>query len=165
MTPQIQAWVKKAKEKYLNFPAFILEIGSLDINGGVRHFFTDAKKYIGIDMQVGRGVDIVLNAHDIKDRFEKSSFDIVICLETLEHDNGFWITLANINYVLKEGGFFLCSTPTLGFPYHPYPKDYWRFTKDAYKEVIFKGYKILEMVEVKDEVGYPGICAIGQKTS
>ena len=163
MTKQIRDWIRGIKESLVVNPGRVLEIGSLDVNGEVREFFPDANEYIGIDMQKGAGVDIVINAHDIKKRFGENSFDTVVCLEMLEHDNAFWLTLRNIKWVLKKGGFFICSTPTINFPFHPYPKDYWRFTKEAYSDVIFKGYDLVKIDGVVDSEGSPGICAIGKK--
>ena len=165
MTPQIQQWVKKAKEDFIKSPGRVLEIGSLDVNGGIRHFFSDAEEYIGIDMKKGSGVDKVMAAKDILTVFGEESFNTILCLEMLEHDIAFWHTLDNIKKVLKKGGILLISTPTFGFPLHRYPKDYFRFGVDAYKEMIFKDFSILRLSEVKDREGNPGICCIGKKTS
>lgn len=165
MTPQIQHWVKKAKKDFIKSPRKILEIGSLDINGGVRKFFTDANEYVGIDMQEGKGVDKVLEAHDILKVWPKENFDIVLCLEMLEHDNAFWKTINDIHKILKRGGFLIISTPTFGFPLHRYPKDYFRFGEDAYREIFFKGFEIIRLSEVRDIENSPGICCIGKKIS
>jgi SAM-dependent methyltransferase len=163
MTPQIMAWVKHTKEKYIKHPGMVLEIGALDVNGNVREFFTDATKYIGIDIQHGKNVDVVLNAHDLLKVFSPSQFDTVLCLEMLEHDDNPLLTVQNIHSVLKPGGFFIVSTPTIGFPYHPYPKDYWRFTVDTYTDIFFKDMEILEIRELKDPVGNPGLIGLGKK--
>lgn len=163
MTPQIQQWVKLTKEDFIKFPGKILEIGSLDINGGVREFFADAEEYIGIDTQKGKGVDKLMEAHDIIKVWPEETFDTVLCLEMLEHDNAFWKTIENIRQVLKRGGFLIVSTPTFGFPLHRFPKDYFRFGEDAYREIIFKNYKILRLSEVRDIENSPGICCIGRK--
>ena len=163
MTPQIQQWVKQAKKDFIKSPGKVLEIGSLNINGGVREFFPDAKEYIGIDMQKGEGVDKVIEAHDILRVWPIESFDAVLCLEMLEHDNAFWKTVDNVHQVLKRGGILIVSTPTFGFPIHRYPKDYFRFGEDAYREIIFKDFEILRISEVKDSENSPGICCIGKK--
>lgn len=163
MTPQIQNWIKKIKKKYIATPGNVLEIGSLNINGGVRDFFPDAKKYIGIDMEKGKGVDKVLQAHNILKVWKPKTFDTVVCLEMLEHDNAPWITIDIVHQVLKPGGYLIVSTPTFGFPIHRYPKDYFRYGEDAYREIIFKGFKILNLVHVKDYLDQPGICCVGQK--
>jgi SAM-dependent methyltransferase len=165
MTPQIQAWVRQMKITYIFDPGAVLEIGSRNINGTVRQFFSDAKQYIGIDMESGEGVDIVTDSHnliyepDLRHKF----FDTIICLETLEHDIDPFETMYQINCMLKHNGFLLISTPTFGFPLHRHPKDYWRFGEDAYREVLFYGYEILNLAHVLDTVGSPGICCIGRK--
>lgn len=163
MTPQIQSWVMKAKKDFIKNPGRVLELGSLNINGSVKEFFSDAQEYIGIDIQNGEGVDKVLNAHNILVVFKKNSFDTIICCETLEHDINFWVTVSNIHKVLKQGGTLIITTPTFGFPLHRYPKDYYRFGEDAYKDLFFKGFKTLRFDFVKDIENSPGICCIGQK--
>lgn len=163
MTPQIQAWVKKAKKDFIKTPGRVLEIGSLNINGSVREYFIGSIDYIGIDSVKGLGVDKVLNSHNILREWGANSFNTVLCLEMLEHDDKPWITIENIKEVLKKGGFLIISTPTFGFPLHRYPKDYFRFGEDAFKEFFFKGIKILRLSLVKDNLGSPGICCIGQK--
>lgn len=163
MTPQIQAWVKKAKKDFIKSPGSILEVGSLNINGGVREFFKDAKNYIGIDATGGLGVDKIINSHDILKSWKPDTFDIVICLEMLEHDNAPWITINNLSSVLKKGGFLIVSTPTFGFPLHRYPKDYFRFGEDAFRDIIFLGFKVRRLGEVRDEENSPAIVCIGDK--
>ena len=163
MTPQIQQWVKKAKKDFIKSPGMVLDVGSLDINGSVREFFLDAKEYVGIDMMAGNGVDKVMEAHDILQVWKKETFDTVLCLEMLEHDSEFWITVDNIRNVVKKGGLLVVTTPTFGFPLHRYPKDYFRFGEDAYKEIIFKNFKILRLSGVRDIENSPGICCIGRK--
>lgn len=163
MTPQIQNWVKKAKSDFLKNPGRCLEIGSKDITGSVRSYFKDAKEYMGTDMERGFGVDLIINAHDLPKKFRKESFDVVLCHEMLEHDNQFWKTVKIMHNLLKKGGFLIVSTPTFGFPLHRHPKDYFRFGEDAYREIIFEGFKILRLDEVKDIKGSPAICCIGKK--
>lgn len=163
MTPQIQEWVKKSKDKYIKSPGKVLEIGSLNINGGIREYFNDAKQYIGIDLVKGHGVDKVLNAHDILKTWGAGTFDTVICLEALEHDNAPWITRDQIYKILRDGGYLIISTPTFGFPLHRFPKDYFRFGEDAFRDILFSGFKILKLEEVRDIENNPGIVCIGKK--
>ena len=163
MTNQIYSWVKKAKKDFIKNPGRILEIGSKNINGSVRDVFFDTKEYIGIDSEPGFDVDLVLDAHDILKRFKPSSFDVVLCLEMLEHDNAFWITIDIMKQVLKKGGFLIISTPTFSFPLHRHPKDFFRFGEDAFQEIFFAGFEILRLNEVRDEHNDPGICCIGKK--
>jgi len=163
MTPQIQDWIKKTKKLFINKPGRILEIGSKDITGSVREFFSDAGEYIGTDMERGFGVDVIIDAHDLLKKFRKNSFDVVICCEMLEHDNDPFKTINIMNQLVKKDGFLIVTTPTFGFPLHRHPKDYFRYGEDAYREIIFKGFKILKLDEVRDIEGNPAICCIGKK--
>ena len=145
-------------------PGRVLEIGSQDVNGSVRTFFQDAKEYIGIDMQEARGVDIVMNASGALDRFGVESFDTIICCEMLEHDLHFLDTVGQIHQMLKPGGMLIITTPTFGFPLHRYPKDYWRFGEDAYREVFFKGFHIFNIMHLDDAAGPNlSLVAVGKK--
>jgi SAM-dependent methyltransferase len=170
-------WLKKVRPKMPEFLGNVLEVGSLNINGSAREFFPKSQcgSYLGIDMIYGKDVDIQMNAHDIKDKFKEDSSDVVICLNTLEHDNKFWLTLDGINYVLKKGGYFVFCQPTYNFPIHKHPKDYWRVLEDGVREVIMEGFEIIDIEEVYSKKvvdpthrkGWRGInpifCALGRK--
>lgn len=163
MTPQIQDWVNRIKKQFINKSGKILEIGSLNVNGGIRFLFDDAKDYIGIDAQKGLGVDRVMSAHYIFRHWKPATFDMVICLETLEHDQKPWISLQQMYRVLKRGGYLIISTPTFGFPEHRYPKDYFRYGMDAFKDIFYKDFQILNLETVYDIENSPSICCIGKK--
>jgi len=163
MTPQIKNWAKKIKQLYIKKPGRVLEIGSKDVTGSIREFFTDANEYIGTDMERGFGVDKIIDAHDLLKHFKASSFDLVICNEMLEHDNAPWLTIEIMHKLVKKNGLLLISTPTFGFPLHRHPKDYFRYGEDAFREIIFKGFKILKLDEVKDSEGNPALCCLGKK--
>src|SRR5690349_17323732 len=137
MTPQIQSWIKKAKKDFIKNPGKVLEIGSKDITGSVKEFFLDSKEYIGIDSELGFGVDKILDAHDILKEWKPSSFDILICCEMLEHDSAPFTTFEIMEKAVKKNGYLIVTTPTFGFPLHRHPKDYFRYGEDAYREIIF----------------------------
>lgn len=163
MTRAIKQWVGLVKARFVPRPGRVLEIGSMDVNGSVRELFADATEYVGIDIAPGENVDVVLNGHEILDRFGPSSFDTILCLETLEHDDRPWLTIAAMHAALRPGGILLVSTPTFGFPEHRFPKDYYRYGRDAYTDVIFEGLELIELVFVMDPAMHPGICAVGRK--
>lgn len=70
-------------------------------------------------------------------------FDLVLCNSVLEHDPFFWKTLAEMKRVLN--GYLVIGVPAfvescgtvLGV--HRFPKDYYRFGIDAFREVMFEG--------------------------
>lgn len=134
----------------------VLEIGSRYVNGSVRPIiekFTHPKKYIGIDIEYGKYVDIILSAEKITEYFGEESFDVVIATELLEHVKDWRIVIENMKKVVRKGGYIYITTRSRGFPYHGYPHDYWRFDiKDIYK--IFSDF---EIIHLKKDPSAPGI--------
>lgn len=64
----------------------VLEVGSKYINGSVRSFverFLKPKEYLGIDVEPGKFVDMVVPAEDIVKCFGEESFDVIISTETV----------------------------------------------------------------------------------
>lgn len=59
----------------------VIEVGSRDINGGIRHLLNGAA-YTGLDLYEGPGVDIVTDAATWA---PPEPVDTVICCEVLEH--------------------------------------------------------------------------------
>ena len=170
MTSEIMSWIFSTRRKIPFQPGRVLEVGSKDVtydqNGSARIYFGDAKEYIGIDAEEGGSVDLVMESREITKHFELDSFDTVLCCEMLEHDVNFQTTINQIYDVLKKGGYLIITTPTFGFPLHRYPKDYWRFGEDAFREVFFAGFEILDLVHLDDAL-IPAknvtIAAIGRK--
>ena len=74
-------FVAAVKDKHPEFfqNKKVLEVGSLNINGTVRDFFTDCE-YVGCDLGEGPGVDIVCAGQDLD--FPDNSFDVVFCYQT-----------------------------------------------------------------------------------
>lgn len=104
-------YIASVREKYpLHFTnARVLEIGSLNINGTVRQFFTDCE-YIGLDVGPGKDVDLVCEGqnYDAPD----NTFHTVISSECFEH-NPYWKeTFANMIRLCKPNGLvvFTCAT-------------------------------------------------------
>lgn len=148
MTPKILAWAKGVRIRFPFQPGRILEVGSFDVNGSIRDAFPDSQEYVGTDMRAGPGVDQVINNRDLVSTFGPSSFDTVICCECLEHDLRFWDTVEQMRTILRPQGTLMITTPDLGFPYHGFPFDYWRFTEVAYVQVFFKDMEILDLVRL-----------------
>jgi SAM-dependent methyltransferase len=94
----------------------VLEIGSRNINGSVRHLFADAATYVGVDPVDGPDVDIVGDGATIEVLFD--SFDVVVCTEVLEHvdDTIAAAIIANAHRHLVPGGRFVmtCAGPGRG---------------------------------------------------
>lgn len=160
MSPQIQAWVQQVARKYILTPGHVLEIGALDVNGTVRQFFTDAKSYIGTDMEAGKNVDMVVDNSQLINRFIGTRFNTILACAVLEHDVKFWQTVFYLRTLLADGGYLLLTVPTFGFPLHRFPRDYWRFGEDAFREVFFEGMSILAINHVDNAAG-KDLCIAG----
>ena len=147
----------------------VLEVGSLNKNGTAKDVYKKYDSYLGIDIRDGKDVDMVMNGHDLKNNFDENIFDTVICMNTLEHDDKFWLTLEGISYVLKSGGYMIFCVPYFYFPEHNFPDDYWRMSESAVKDIIFNGFEVLSERKVyvmidRDITKYNHIVfAIGRK--
>ncbi len=109
----------------------ILDVGSYDVNGSYKHlFFDDKYKYIGLDMEKGPNVDIVLKNPYNWSEIETDSYDIVISGQAFEHIEFFWLTMAEMARVLKKDG-ILCIIAPNGFGEHRFPVDCYRFFSDG----------------------------------
>jgi len=93
----------------------VLEVGSLNINGSVRQFFTDCD-YIGIDIGQGRDVDIVCPGQEYN--APDSTFDTVISCECFEHNPEWVATFANMYRMVKPSGLIVMSCATTGRAEH-----------------------------------------------
>lgn len=89
----------------------VLEIGSLDINGGVRDLFLGCR-YIGLDVAPGRGVDVVCQGQDYD--APDGSFDVVLSCEAMEHNPHWRETFANMARLCRPGGLVLMTCATFG---------------------------------------------------
>jgi SAM-dependent methyltransferase len=96
-------------------PGRVLEIGSLDINGSVRPLFPTARRYHGIDLAPGSGVDEVADAADWR---APGEFDVVVSTEVLEHAPRWADILANAWEAVAPGGRLLMTCATDPRPAH-----------------------------------------------
>lgn len=87
----------------------VLEVGSLDINGSIRDQFENCF-YIGIDLDYGPGVDLVVAGQEAC--FTDNFFDTVISCECFEH-NPFWQQTFN-NMIRMCSGLVLFTCATEG---------------------------------------------------
>ena len=95
----------------------ILDVGSLDIQGGYNYsdIFNELNwEYTGLDYVDGDNVDIVVtdiyNWFEVEDR----TYDVVISGQFFEQLEFFWLTMSQIEKVLKPGGYVCIITPSDG---------------------------------------------------
>lgn len=112
----------------------IVEIGSLNVNGGLRDVIDEKFNYIGLDFVEGPGVDVVLD-DPYRLPFESESKDVIITSSCFEHSEMFWIVFLEFLRVLKPNGLIYLNAPSNGV-YHRYPVDCWRFYPDSGSALI-----------------------------
>lgn len=112
----------------------ILDIGSYDMNGTYRDLFQewDGVKidYKGCDMSEGPNVDIILKDVYHWDTMKDHSFDLVISGQVFEHVEYPWMTIKEIERVLKPSGYCMIIAPNAGVE-HKAPKDCYRYFSDG----------------------------------
>jgi len=111
--------------------ASILEVGSQAVNGSLRENALPTTKYVGVDIEEGEGVDLVVEPGKPLPVAD-DSFDFVMATSVFEHDPCFWITFLEMCRTAKDGGYIYVSAPSNGVV-HRYPQDNWRFYPDSGK--------------------------------
>lgn len=92
----------------------ILEIGSRDVNGGIRDLFP-GWDYLGIDTTDGPGVNVVADGATFD---TPKRFDVVVCCEVFEHTANWPKIVTNAAKLLKPGGVFMGTAAGPGRPAH-----------------------------------------------
>jgi len=106
----------------------VLEIGSKDYGStaSFREFYSGCE-YIGIDMEPGKNVDLVVDLTKGTAGLQKDYFALGICCSVLEHVRKPWVFAEHLTTVVRAGGALYMSVPWV-WRYHAYPDDYFRFS-------------------------------------
>jgi predicted SAM-dependent methyltransferase len=125
-------FIKDVNSKFDLKPRRVIDIGSKDRNLkiGARDMFPNSE-YIGVDMEQGSNVDMIADAYHLDKQFSRGRFDAVLCLHLFEHVAKPWLVFRQVDYLLPDDGLFYVSVPTIGYPIHNYPGDYWRALEHA----------------------------------
>ena len=107
----------------------IVELGAYDVNGSLRDFKPKGSEYVGLDIEAGPRVDVVIDPSQPLP-FESQTADFVLSASVFEHDRFFWTSFAEMCRITRPGGFIYVQAPSNG-PFHRYPRDYWRFYPDS----------------------------------
>jgi len=121
----------------------VIEIGSRDVNGTLRPYIESLKpvSYVGVDFEPGPGVDVICRAEDSLNVFGQGNFDVLISTEMIEHVRDWRRIIHNFKNLLRPEGVLLMTTRSIGYPYHGYPFDFWRYEVDDIK-LIFSDFAI-----------------------
>jgi SAM-dependent methyltransferase len=135
----------------------VIEVGARDFNGTVRPLIEryGPRKYLGVDIEMGPGVDEVCDACSLLDKYPANSFDLVVSTEMLEHVADWRLVTHNLKQLVKVGGVLIVTTRSVGFGYHGYPNDFWRFQQEDMR-ALFSDLMI-EVLEDDPSPGHPGV--------
>lgn len=98
--------------------------------------------YTTFDMEAGAQIDIVGDA--LNPPFKDASFDTIVATQVLEHVEKPWIVVAQMARILRSGGTCIITVPFL-VPYHAYPTDFFRYTKEGMESLLKnEGFTIIE---------------------
>jgi SAM-dependent methyltransferase len=133
----------------------IYDLGSQDVNGSYRPLFSVLTwHYVGLDMTIGKNVDVVLHTPYAWHEVASGSADVVISGQAFEHIQYFWITMLEVARVLKPAGICCIIAPSSG-PEHRYPLDCWRFYPDGMRSLAhFAQMEVLEATTQWEDNGY-----------
>lgn len=108
-------WKYVSQEFPTYFNENILEFGSYNINGTIKDFFKNYKKYVGIDWRSGPDVDVVGLAHVVKFDFQVKA---VLSASMLEHDPYWEKSLENMINHLQPNGILVLTWGAARNPQH-----------------------------------------------
>ena len=138
----------KIKEPILIVGSKIYDYDAKDIESYLN--LIGFKDCIGIDIESGKGVNVVANVCDIEHPFfteKENYFNTVICMEIMTHTPKPWLVGQNIDRVSTSNASLIVSECFVR-KISRMPSDYWRFTHDAFK-VLFENFKFDEALAMK----------------
>lgn len=164
MHPSVIEWVRGTLTSGDIAGKTVLEVGSCNVNGSVRHLFEALRpaRYLGVDVEDGIDVDQVVDCERLVETVG-GGWDVVVSTEMLEHVRDWRGCMRQLALAVKPGGLLIITTRSPGFPYHAFPEDHWRFTPDLMGQIMaeldFDAYAIPDT-----DPHSPGVFAIGRKS-
>lgn len=119
----------------------------LDVGCGEKPYYPFFKgkvdEYIGIDINRWSNVDIICSGEALA--FKDKMFDVILCVQTLEHLTEPKKALRECQRVLKSDGLLLLFVPSF-WPLHHAPHDYYRWTRYGIEiELRCVGFNYIEI--------------------
>ena len=104
-------------------------------------FLSYISQYIGVDITQNPRADKIVK-EDQRLPYKSEHFNIILSTQVFEHVENTEFYFSECLRLLGNGGFLILSTHGL-WPYHPYPSDYYRWTRIGLKEMIkSRGFNI-----------------------
>ena len=114
----------------------VLEIGSGKLVKGKEaysavHIFNDVAEFRQSDLNPDYGHE----ALDITAMEITQAYDLILCLNVLEHVYDYPSAVKNLHAALVDGGRLVVAVP-FAFPLHDEPHDYYRYTEFALRRML-----------------------------
>jgi SAM-dependent methyltransferase len=135
-------------------PRRVLEAGTLQALPGrsthLRARFPEIsdEDYVRMDIAGGPDVDVVADLHAMPAEWS-NRFDAFIANAVFEHLERPWLAAKEVFRVLAPGGLFMVATHQT-FPLHGYPRDFFRFSREALRLIFEDAGFIVEASEYSD---------------
>ena len=143
----------------------VVEAGAYNYNGSARDALSvhGPASYLGTDAQQGPGVDLVCAAEKLPVVLGDGAADVLVSTEMLEHAEDWRGAVTGMVQVLAPGGLLLLTTRGPGFPYHPHPGDFHRFTVDMMDAIAeAAGLEVIQL-EPDPDPSQPGVFLLARK--
>lgn len=123
----------------------------LDLGCGTMPYkvlFEPYTKYYGADLEANNQADLIIDQRTGSVDYSSHLADVIISTQVLEHVDSPTAYLNEAHRLCKESGILLISTHGM-WPYHPVPKDYWRWTLSGLNKLLQDNYwEIVEQYSV-----------------
>ena len=117
-------------------PLRIADVGSYDVNGCLKPIFNKKPwTYTGIDIAPGPNVDVIVPVDGRWENISPRSFDVAVCVSTLEHARRPWNLMREISRILCAGGLLFAAAPYM-WPEHLNPIDCWRILPEGMRTIL-----------------------------
>ncbi len=128
MHSSVYEWVGKTVADRGLAGQSVIEVGSCNVNGTVRDFFSG--QYVGVDVSPGNGVDRVEDCEHLSD--PNAAWDVVVSTEALEHVRRPHVAVNEMARICKPGGTVLLTARGYDnrgcWEVHSWPNDVTRFS-------------------------------------
>lgn len=135
----LNEFIKNCAKKLNDTELTLLEIGPEE-RSEVKTYFNNCDIKT-LDIVSDYNPDIVGDITKYNSHILDSSFDIITCLEVLEHTVNPFNAIEELRRILKHGGYLMVSAPLNWRIHGPIP-DCWRFTEFGWK-VLLKDFDIV----------------------
>jgi SAM-dependent methyltransferase len=113
----------------------VLDAGSGDSGWSIEQFGSQCE-LTTFDQFEGKNIDVSGDLSKLSSYFPPESFDVVICMEVMEHVAQPFVVIEEIRKVLKPGGILLATAPFEHGLHGEEYGDYFRYTRQGWRKIL-----------------------------